>query len=56
TFHLNHIPTAEDIGFVYHFEGYSFEILSVLKHVIDKVKVVKDKGTGETPEEHTPEE
>lgn len=56
TFHLNHIPTAEDIGFVYHFEGYSFEILSVLKHVIDKVKVVKDTGTGETPEEHTPEE
>ena len=39
TFHLGHVPTTEDIGFAYDFEGFRFEILSVEKHVIDKVHV-----------------
>lgn len=41
TYHLSHIPTEEDIGFTYAYEGFSFEILSVDKHIIEKTRVKK---------------
>ena len=41
TYHLAHIPTEEDVGFTYNYEGYSFEVMSVDKHVIGKTMVKK---------------
>ncbi len=38
---LTHVPTEEDVGFTFNFEGYSFEILSVDKHIIEKTRVKK---------------
>ena len=47
--HLQHIPTSEDIGFTFEENGFSFEILSVDKHIIEHalVKHVKDENLEE---------
>ena len=46
---LQHIPTQEDVGFSFNEKGFSFEIESVNKHVIQKALIKKEpeKGTSD---------